>query len=227
MRRPLTLSLLLACLLPLAAQAQSDPSPFLPGKVWLAGRTFYTLAPTNPLSTAPPDALRVVRYRLLVQKGAAEEDAADFAATAPAVLGEPAHWAAAGVHLIHDPEHFDITVLLAPGDTVDRLCAPMKTGRSLSCAQVGRANLNLARWRRGAQSWGEDLQGYRRYLILHEVGHLLSMRHQRCPGPGLPAPVMMQQTKRVAPCVPNATPTPAELELLRQRTLWLLKHGKK
>ncbi len=181
----------------------------------MAGHAFR-LARASDTPPAPPQNAEVIRYRILIQKRL-EREAASFTAMANTVLGKSDGWARAGLHLVHVEKDHDITLVLAHGRVVDKLCLPLKTGRILSCALYGRANLNVSRWRLGAQSWKGDLAGYRHYLIGHEVGHLLGMPHVKCPGPGQPAPLMMQQTKRIVPCARNHAPTPAEIDLLRKR----------
>jgi hypothetical protein len=124
------------------------------------------------------------------------------------ILADPRGWGAGGAvafrRVASGPVDLEV-VLAAPG-TVDRLCAPMLTLGSLSCATGARAVLNARRWRRGAPAFRSDLALYRRYLVNHEVGHLLGRGHASCPGAGEPAPVMMQQTKGVGACRPNGRP---------------------
>ncbi|MGI8440842.1 MAG: DUF3152 domain-containing protein [Thermoleophilaceae bacterium] len=97
-------------------------------------------------------------------------------------------------------------VTLASADTTDRLCAPLQTLGRYSCYQGGRAVLNAERWRGGADSYGDALRSYRRYMVNHEVGHALGRGHAGCPARGRRAPLMMQQTKGLDGCRPNPWP---------------------
>ncbi len=97
-------------------------------------------------------------------------------------------------------------VTLASPDTADRLCQPLQTLGRYSCFQGGRAVLNAKRWRTGADSYGDALRGYRRYMVNHEVGHALGRGHAGCPARGRRAPLMMQQTKGLDGCRPNPWP---------------------
>jgi hypothetical protein len=70
----------------------------------------------------------------------------------------------------------------------------------------GRAVLNLMRWRHGAPAFRGNMTMYRRYLVNHEVGHVLGHSHRSCHASGARAPVMMQQTKGVGSCRANGWP---------------------
>ena len=96
-------------------------------------------------------------------------------------------------------------IVLASPALTDGLCAPLLTLGRYSCAQGNRAVLNFQRWRRGAPAY-DSITRYRTYMINHEVGHLFGRAHAYCSTPGAPAPLMVQQTKGVAPCRPNPWP---------------------
>lgn len=126
-----------------------------------------------------------------------------------AVLADPRGWTAQGDHSLARIENAaDIRILLATPETTDELCAPLNTGGRLSCRNGNLVVLNAWRWMNGATGYRGDLVDYRAYLINHEVGHALGNAHASCPGPGEPAPVMMQQTKGLDSCVANPWPWP-------------------
>ena len=69
----------------------------------------------------------------------------------------------------------------------DRLCAPYLTNGIDSCANGGRAVLNLDALAQGASAY-RHVERYRRYLVDHEVGHLLGHGHRSCTAICAPAP---------------------------------------
>lgn len=124
-------------------------------------------------------------------------------------LTHPRGWEAASPYRLDRTDgDADLRILVASPDTTDRLCAPLNTGGRLSCRNQDAVVLNARRWRNGAMAYGSNLRDYRRYLVNHEVGHALGHPHADCPGPGKPAPVMMQQTLGLGGCDPNPWPTP-------------------
>ncbi len=150
---------------------------------------------------------RPVRYTVELEGGLGVP-AGEFAAKVVSVLLDARGWqtrdhvrfvnvspaeAAAGAQV-------DLRITLASPHTTDTLCAPLETRGEVSCHNGGRAVLNLRRWLLGATAYGSDLDGYRTYLVNHEVGHGIGHPHAYCSGPGKPAPVMMQQTYGLEGC---------------------------
>jgi len=105
----------------------------------------------------------------------------------------------------------DVAIILAKPATVDRLCVPLQTLGRWNCYRQQRIIINARNWLEGNAHWKGFLPEYRTYLINHEVGHFLGLRHRPCPGPGQPAPVMMQQSKGTSGCRRNPWPLPDEL----------------
>lgn len=98
-------------------------------------------------------------------------------------------------------------IKLATPETADALCAPLDTNGRLSCRNGQMVVLNAWRWANGAHAYGDNLKGYRVYMVNHEFGHALGNGHVACPKDGSPAPVMVQQTKDLEGCTSNPWPT--------------------
>ncbi|MGF1647895.1 MAG: DUF3152 domain-containing protein [Kineosporiaceae bacterium] len=215
---------------PAPVLATATPTPPAAAAPTAAARVEPTAPPTGspPPEAGPQDVPRSASGSFVVAGGGTEpvgeggtslrytvevEDGLPFdpmtvAAEVDAVLGDERSWIGLGRWTLHRVEGGgDARILLASPDTVDRLCAPLRTAGTFSCRNGPLVVLNALRWAGGADSWGDDLPGYRAYLVNHEFGHFLGYGHVGCPGAGEPAPVMMQQTRSVEACVPNAWPT--------------------
>jgi hypothetical protein len=150
-----------------------------------------------------------LRVAVLVE-GALPVAVRSFAGVVQRVLHDPRGWRQAGYAFrLVSSEPADMRIVLASPALTDNLCAPLLTLGRYSCAQAGRAVLNFERWRNGAPAYA-SIARYRIYMINHEVGHLLGRGHAYCSTSGSLAPLMVQQTKGVAPCRPNPWPLPWE-----------------
>lgn len=168
----------------------------------------FVIAPGSTEPTGPGGS-NLRKYRVEVEEGLPFD--ADYVAEfVDEVLADERGWAGDNKHQFQrvDDDSFNFRILVATPDTVDKLCAPLKTNGKVSCGRNNRATLNALRWGTGVDSYGRDLENYRRYLINHEVGHLLGYPHENCPGPGQAAPVMVQQTLSTQGCEPNPWPRP-------------------
>jgi Protein of unknown function (DUF3152) len=167
------------------------------------GTGAFTVVPGS--TSAPvPGVVRTVRVEV---EGGLPVDPAAFARFVMRTLNDPRGWGRDAT-FTRTAGEAEIVVRLAGPDTTARLCAPIDTGGPLSCRSGPDAVVNHQRWVEGHPDYRGDLTGYRRYVVNHEVGHLLGLGHVECPGIGAPAPVMQQQSLGLLGCAPNPWPYP-------------------
>ncbi|GHH40299.1 DUF3152 domain-containing protein [Lentzea cavernae] len=143
---------------------------------------------------------KVHTYSVEVEQGAVLPVAHQaFAATVDAALADPRGWTASGDVAFRrvDVAEPDVRIRLTATQTARATCG-FELPYDTSCYHEGVVYVSAPRWFRGAQSFAGDLEGYRRYVVNHEVGHFLGHGHEFCPADGAPAPVMMQQTFSVS-----------------------------
>ncbi|NGO10997.1 DUF3152 domain-containing protein [Streptomyces sp. HC44] len=148
------------------------------------------------------------RYRVQV------EDSLDLSLSAAArevnaILGDPRGWTASGeAFQLVASKPADFTVKIATPATVDAICgaAGLDTQGQVNCTVGSTVVVNLRRWQLGSPQFDGPIEEYRALIINHEVGHRLGHGHEGCPGPGKPAPAMMQQIKGLDGCEANAWP---------------------
>ncbi|MFI1356977.1 DUF3152 domain-containing protein [Streptomyces sp. NPDC020898] len=164
--------------------------------------TFATapLTTTGPASGTP--------YRVQVEDGAGV-DPADAARQIAVILNDPRGWGQAGASFrqVTDAEA-ELVFRVATATTTDQLCnvrQPDHIGE-VNCRTGPNVVINLKRWQLGSPEFAGPPVEYRALIVNHEVGHWLGRGHLTCPGPGRPAPAMMQQIDGLKGCVSNAWP---------------------
>ncbi|MFV0134045.1 DUF3152 domain-containing protein [Streptomyces sp. HMX87] len=152
---------------------------------------------------------RVRRYKVMVEDGI-EVSASGAAAEIAAVLADRRGWSRDGVNSFRlvSSGPYDFVVKIATPGTVDRICgaAGLLTRGEVNCSVGTDVVVNLKRWVLGSPQFDGPIGEYRALIVNHEVGHRIGHGHETCPGPGQPAPAMMQQIKGLKGCVANAWP---------------------
>lgn len=190
--------------MPVSAPAARTPDTPDPGPEKGAG--VFT---TATVSGGPVGKGRIRRYKVQVEQGAGVS--ADSAARQiEGVLADPRGWTADGrdgFQLVSGGA-FDFEVKIATPATVDSICgaAGLHTHGEVNCDVGSQVVVNLRRWNLGSPQFPGPVSQYRALIINHEVGHRLGHGHEGCPGPGKPAPAMMQQIDGLHGCIANAWP---------------------
>ncbi|MCX5198488.1 DUF3152 domain-containing protein [Streptomyces sp. NBC_00249] len=189
---------------PTAAESALPAAPTAPDKGFVASTVTGHAQGKGPAR----------RWRVETERGSGVD--ADAAARAvEAILGDRRGWIrdpAYGFRLAGPGEPVDFTVKIATPATTDRLCevvTPELVGET-NCRSGHTVVVNLKRWQEGSPQFRGPVQEYRALIVNHEVGHELGHEHETCPGPGRPAPAMMQQIKGLLGCTPNAWPYSAD-----------------
>jgi hypothetical protein len=171
-----------------------------------AGRGRWSTASAE--APTPAGSGRLLRYRVSVERDISGLPVAEVAEAITATLNDRRGWTGGGnwrLRRVGPDQRADFTIYLATPGTRDVLCQDIPDGYT-SCRNGDRVVLNVARWVKGIPGYGAGLETYRQYMVNHEVGHRLGLGHERCPGRGLPAPVMQQQTLGMHGCSANAWP---------------------
>ncbi|MCX5361131.1 DUF3152 domain-containing protein [Streptomyces sp. NBC_00124] len=195
---------------PAPAPSRSTTTPTIPAT---GPGTFVTASGGSPKVGSG----RTLRYRVEVETGL-DLSTADAAEQVDRVLADPRGWTADGTSAFQriSSGTADFVVKVATPGTVDKICATqgLDTGGEYNCSVNDDVMVNLKRWELATQYYADDVRSYRALIINHEVGHFLGHGHVTCPGPGKPAPAMMQQIKGLKGCVPNVWPYDAQGRLI-------------
>jgi len=94
----------------------------------------------------------------------------------------------------------DVKIHLSNDKTIKKECG----FEGLSCAMVGGHNifLNEKNWLKGSSKSKLSLENYRKYVLTHEMCHILGYLHEECSGKGNKVSIMQQQTIGIGDCVP-------------------------
>ncbi|MFF2351882.1 DUF3152 domain-containing protein [Kitasatospora sp. NPDC058115] len=191
---------------PTSAPPSATPSPGGAEGAPVKGAGTFTVAPG---SADPVGKGRIRRYRVEVEDGIGIDPAAS-AQQIQGILADRRGWTndrKNGFQRVADGA-YDFTVKIASPATVDRICgaAGLDTHGEVNCNVGSQVLVNVKRWTTGSPQFDGPIDEYRALVINHEVGHRIGHGHETCPGPGKPAPAMMQQIYGLKGCAPNAWP---------------------
>ena len=182
--------------------------------------TSTTTAPATIVSTPGTFGDARLTVAIAFESHVADIDSAELADIAVDILNHATGWNRSGFRFAANPES-ELRVVLAEGDVVDELCLPLDTHGQVSCQNGPVVALNADRWRLGGDDWTGSLDDYRHYLITHEVGHLIGLRHPdvRCPTTSRVSAVMEPQTNNLEGfgCIGNGVPMEWEIDWASRR----------
>ncbi|NLV56851.1 MAG: DUF3152 domain-containing protein, partial [Acidimicrobiales bacterium] len=140
--------------------------------------------------------------------GSVTSDVGHFATIVDRTLNHPDGWSLGGsLTYRRVASGANVRILLASPSVIG---ARPGCSATWSCHVAGTVYINQTRWEHASPTWTLGLANYRHYVINHEVGHYLGLGHATCPAAGAAAPVMMQQSIRVAPCRNQVWPLASE-----------------
>jgi hypothetical protein len=157
------------------------------------------------------DVRRTIKYHLET-RGSITAPLHVFAAQAQETFDDPRGWRGSGIRFVRVAHGGSMTLVLSAASSVPGFSSSCSS--TWSC-RVGRyVIINQERWKHASPAWNAahgKRRDYRHMVVNHEAGHFLGLDHAGCPGPGRPAPVMMQQSKGLGGCHFNPWPTAGEI----------------
>jgi hypothetical protein len=156
-------------------------------------RSHVSIPPTNNTGT---------RHAYQVEADVAVDMAVDIVAhDIHKVLVDPRSWAGTGkvrFSLVKNRSNAHFVISFNAAARQQAWC-----GKKPVCLHGKRVVISAEAWAKPPATYPDDLDNYQRYLINYGVGLYLKKAAEKCPGDGLPAPVMQPQWSNLKGCLPN------------------------
>jgi 5-hydroxyisourate hydrolase-like protein (transthyretin family) len=181
-------------------------------RVALEARDAHLGAISGPMQLTT---VRLVTYRIET-RGSVRGALDTFKERTAEIYADPRGWSRSYVHFKRVTSGGAFSLVLSQAKYVPSFGSICD--RYWSC-RVGRyVIINENRWRHGTPYFkraGGTMAEYRAMVTNHETGHWFGLGHATCGGKGQAAPVMMQQSKGLYGCEPNAWPLAGEIARAR------------
>ncbi len=153
--------------------------------------------------------IKTLKYKVRIEKGI-NRNLKNFQTEIHNIISNKKSWK---VNFIQNQINFDFEIILAKARNITKYCS----FNGLSCVDIyyKKIYINNYRWVNGAKPSKLDIKNYRIYLILHEVGHILGMKHEEPPKKKILTKVMVQQTLNIGNGIPNPWPQKEEQKKLK------------
>lgn len=193
---------------PSASSDAADDAPAGTDGIRRSGITGKGTWRNSTLTVEPPRKTVAVHDYVVRAEDGSGIDVDQAARQVSSILNDPRGWLGHqgnSFRLVTDPARAKFTIYLATPGTAQKMC-PLDIRMTWSCRAGTKVILNTDRWLYMTPTF-DDVDEYRAYQVNHEVGHFIGKGHLGCPKAGANAPVMMQQSKGLDGCRPNAWPS--------------------
>ena len=117
------------------------------------------------------------------------------------------------INFVQNQNTYDIRIILSKPNTIKKICN--FSGLSCTDRSTNIVYINNYRWINGSKASKHNMKDYRIYLILHELGHILTLGHSQ-PIKGEKVKVMVQQTISIGEAKKNCWPVQSEIDLVNK-----------